>query len=79
MKKAGNIFGVIVGFCMLGMWAMLLLTGQIKEIAAEPFRIAAHLFSEGLTAVSLILGGLLSLKHRGWGDRLHLISLGMLL
>jgi hypothetical protein len=79
MKKAGNIFGIIVGFCMIGMWAMLFVTGQVKELADEPFRITAHLFSEGITAASLILGGLLSLKHQGLGDKLHLVSLGMLL
>lgn len=45
---------------MLGMWGMLLLSGQVKEINTEPFRIAAHLFSEGITATLLILGGLLS-------------------
>jgi hypothetical protein len=79
MKKAGYIFGVFVGFCMFGMWAMLLITGQVIEIATEPFRITAHLFSEAITAASLILGGLLSLRHRDWGERLHLVSLGMLL
>ena len=45
---------------MLGMWGMLLLSGQVKETNTEPFRIAAYLFSEGITAISLILGGLLS-------------------
>jgi hypothetical protein len=64
---------------MLGMWGMLLFTGQVEEIGTEPFRIAAHLFLEGITAILLILGGLLSLKHSSRGERLHFISLGMLL
>lgn len=64
---------------MLGMWGMLLFTGQVKEIGTEPFRIAAHLFSEGVTAILLILGGLLSLLHSNRGERLHFVSLGMLL
>ena len=79
IKKAGNIFGVFIGTCMLGMWGMLLFTGQVKEIDTEPFRIAAHLFSEGITAILLIWGGLLSLKHSSRGERLHFVSLGMLL
>mgnify|MGYP001443805849 CR=1 FL=1 len=79
MKKAGNIFSVFIGICMLGMWGMLLFTGQVKEIGTEPFRMVAHLFSEGITAILLVLGGLLSLKHSSRGQRLHLVSLGMLL
>ena len=79
MKKAGNIFSVFIGTCMLGMWGMLLFTGQVKEVDTEPFRIAAHLFSEGITAILLILGGLLSLMHSNRGERLHFVSLGMLL
>jgi len=79
MKKAGNIFSVSIGICMLGMWSTFLFTGQVKEIGTEPFRIAAYLFSEGITAIVLILGGLLSLKHSICGERLHFVSLGMLL
>ena len=79
MKKAGNIFSIFIGICMLGMWGMLLFTGQVKEVDTEPFRIAAHLFSEGITATLLILGGLLSLEHSSCGEKLHFVSLGMLL
>jgi hypothetical protein len=79
MKKAGNIFSVFIGICMLGMWGMLLFTGQVKEIRTEPFGIAVHLFSEGITAILLILGGLLSLKDSSRGERLHFVSLGLLL
>jgi hypothetical protein len=79
MKKAGNIFGIFIGICMLGMWGLLLFTGRVKEINTEPFRIVAHLFSESITAILLILGGLLSLMHGNRGERLHFVSLGMLL
>jgi len=79
MKKAGNIFSIFIGICMLGMWGMLLFTGQVKEIGTEPFRIAAHLFSEVITAILLILGGSLSLKNRDRREKLYFVSLGMLL
>lgn len=79
MKKAGYSFSVFIGICMFGMRGMLLFTGQVKEIGTEPFRIAAHLFSEGMTAILLIWGGLLSLKHSSHEERLHFVSLGMLL
>jgi hypothetical protein len=78
-RRATNIFSVLTGICMLGMWGMLLFTGQVKEIGTEPFRIAAHLLSEGINAILLIVGGLLSLKHSIPGERLQFVSLGMLL
>lgn len=40
---------------------------------------AAHLTSEGMTAVLLILGGLLSIREHVLGKKLRLVSLGMLL
>lgn len=79
MKKVEFIFSILLGICMLGMWGLLLITGQVKEIGIEPFRIAAHLFSEGITAILLILGGLFSLMHCSNGEKLHLVSLGMLM
>lgn len=79
MKKTTSVFSVIIGCSMIIMWGMLLFTGQVKELADEPFRISAHLFSEGLTAVLLIWGGLRSLKHEDTLDPIHLVSMGMLL
>jgi len=37
------------------------------ELKAEPLRIAAHLYSEFITAIALIIGGIASLKMRPWG------------
>ncbi|HCG36599.1 MAG TPA: hypothetical protein DER23_09690, partial [Clostridiales bacterium] len=79
IKKAGNIFGIFVGLCMVGMWGILFSTGQVNEMSTEPFRIMTHLFPEGTTAIFLIVGGLFSLKHSRFGERLHFVSIGMLL
>lgn len=79
MKKAASVYSIIIGFSMIMMWGMLLLTGQVKEIVDEPFRISTHLFSEGLTAILLVWGGLRSLKQTSKFDPIHLVSMGMLL
>lgn len=79
MKKISCIYSILIGFCMLGMWSMLLSTGQVTEFDTEPYRIAAHLFSEFLTAALLIIGGITFLLKKAWGKALHSVSLGALL
>jgi hypothetical protein len=56
VKKIGGIFGVVVGISMIAMWSMLLITGQVTELHTEPYRITAHLLSEFMTALFLLIG-----------------------
>lgn len=79
LKRASCIFSIFIGICMIGMWSMLLATGQVSELKTEPYRIAAHLFSELLTAGLLIIGGIAVLNKKPWGNVLHFVSLGALL
>ncbi len=78
MKKASYIYGIAVGFSMIGMWVMMLTTGQVPELLTEPVRIAAHIASELFTAFILVIGGILSLRRIRVGERVHIFSLGML-
>ncbi len=78
MKKASCIYGIFVGVCMIGMWSMLLATGQAVELKTEPYSMAAHLTVEFLTAVLLIIGGTAVLLKKVWGKILHYVSLGAL-
>jgi hypothetical protein len=64
MLKVKGIYCVVIGACMILMWTALMLTGQIAELASEPYRILAHIFSEILTAVLLIAGGVGILKRK---------------
>ena len=64
MLKVKGIYCIVIGACMILMWIALMITGQITEFASEPYRIAAHIFSEILTAVLLIAGGVAILRRK---------------
>lgn len=57
MKFAGW-YGIVVGFLMVGQWLFFLATGQVPELQTEPVRIAFHLAGEFLTALGLIVSGI---------------------
>jgi hypothetical protein len=61
------------------MWSMLILTGQVPEMATKPVEIMLHLLAEFTTALLLIGGGIALLKKIKIGYNLNLVALGMLL
>ena len=48
---------------MLIMWVMFYVTNQIPELETAPFAIAMHLIAELITALLLILSGLLLFRN----------------
>jgi len=64
---------------MMGMWTMLVFTGQVPYLDTPQVEIKLHIFTELVTAGALILGGISVL--RGWEslNRLHYVSQGMLI
>ncbi len=79
MKKAINIYCIFVGICMIALWVMLLTINQVPELAKEPYRIAAHIISEIITALLLIAGGILAFQKKPLGGFLRSMGLGALL
>ena len=78
-RRASAYFTIFVGVLMMGMWTMLVFTGQVPYLDTPQVEIKLHIFTEVLTAGALILGGLSVL--RGWTrlNRLHYVSQGMLI
>ena len=78
-NRASAVFTIIVGVLMLGMWTMLVFTGQVPYLDTPQVEIKLHIFTELLTSEALILGGISVL--RGWKplNRLHFVSQGMLI
>lgn len=64
---------------MVGMWALLYLTGEIPELTTAPLEIGYHLFAEGLTAGLLLIAGYGLFRDRPWAASVHPLALGLLL
>ncbi|UCH61607.1 MAG: hypothetical protein JSU77_07245 [Fidelibacterota bacterium] len=73
------VYVIIVGMFMTGWWTFILAIGQVPELETEPIRLAFHLAAEFLTAILLIVGGILLLRNSRRGTQLTLLALGMLL
>ena len=71
-------FCLIVGAFIFISWVFFFVTGQVPELATEPYAIAAHLIAEAATAVVLIIAGVGLLGRRGWAAPVALVGLGML-
>ena len=78
-NRVSAYFTILVGVLMMGMWTMLVFTGQVPYLDTPQLEIKLHIFTELLTSGALILGGLSVL--RGWTrlNRLHHVSQGMLI
>lgn len=78
-RKASAVFTIIVGLLMIGMWSMLVLTGQVPYLDTPQMEIKLHILTEMLTATLLIIGGVSVLK--GWERLTYLqyVSQGMLI
>ena len=63
---------------MIALWVMLLSTGQVPELATEPYRIMAHILAEVVTAVLLLVSGFGLFTQKTWGLKMFLFSQGAL-
>lgn len=81
MKKSKfpSVFAIIVGVGMLGLWIMLISTGQVDEFETIPYEIALHLAGEFLTAIILIIASVLTLSKNDKGKSLINVAFGALL
>lgn len=79
LRKIYAGFAILVGISMLGLWTMLLITSQVPELVTNPFSIAFHLAAEFIAASFLILGGVMLYRKHLLGEKIYLVSVGMLI
>ena len=77
--KFPGIFAVSVGSLMLIQWALFLLTGNVPELQSAPLSIAFHLAAEFLTAIALIISGIILIKLSPHAKQVFLLSVGMVI
>lgn len=79
LRRTAAIYAIVVGFTMIGMWIMLLATGQVPELSTTPIEITFLLVVEFLTAIMLLIGGFGLITNRNWGFKAYLLSMGLLI
>lgn len=73
-------FEIVVGIAIVGLWTLLLATGQVPQIAAGDREIWFHLAAESVTSVLLIGAGLALLSElTGTSTAASGLALGALL
>ncbi len=79
LRRLATYYAVGVGVLMLGMWSVLLGTGQVPELRTAPLEVSLHLLAEGLTAGFLIGAGVGLTRRAPWANTVLSFALGMLL
>ena len=81
-RRAAAMYSIIVGFAMIGIWIMLLVTRQDPQLQTElqtmPFAIGMAITSDFLTAAVLLAGGFGLIMNHEWAVKVFLLSMGFL-
>jgi hypothetical protein len=72
-------FQLLSGAAMIGLWTLLLATGQVPELEAGQRDILFHLLAELLAATALLVAGSAVLRRHERGTTLSAFALGALL
>ena len=77
-SKFASIYAVAVGALMFIMWSFFIVSGQVPEFQTKPAEILLHIVAEMLTALLLLVSGVLVLRRITWGNLTLLVAIGML-
>ena len=81
-RRAAAVYSIIVSLGMIGIWIVLLVTGQDPQLQEElqtiPFSISMAITSDILTALALLTAGTALLKGYAWSVKAIIFALGLL-
>jgi hypothetical protein len=77
-SKFASIYAVAVGVLMIIMWSFFIVSGQVPELQTKPAEILLHIVDELVTALLLVISGILVLRRIPWANLTVLIAFGML-
>jgi hypothetical protein len=75
-KKIIAGYSLFLGAAILGLWTIILITGEIPE---GPVEFAFHLFSEFLMAFGCLAAGILMFRNRRSGSRIAVAAHAMVI
>ena len=82
LRRMAAGYAILVGLAMMGVWIMLLITGQDPQLQTElrtiPIAISMAITSDFLTAAVLIAAGFGLIKNSGWASKVFLFAMGFL-
>ena len=70
---------MVTGLGLLVLWIVLLSKNLVPDLKTETVKTTAHIFSEFLTALVLLVAAFGLLKNKNWGAKTFLVGDGMLL
>ncbi|QVK17927.1 hypothetical protein KHQ81_14035 [Mycoplasmatota bacterium] len=79
MKKVASIYAIFMGISMIGMWIVFYLSSSIPEINTKPVELGMHVLAEILTAIVLILAGIMMWLRKKRAKTIYFLASGMLL
>ena len=82
LRRTAAGYTIIVGLAMIGLWIMLLMTGQDPQLQTElrtiPIAISMAITSDFLTAAVLIAAGFGLIMNSEWAAKVFLLAMGFL-
>lgn len=79
MIKIAGAYSLIIGLAIVGLWTVLLVSGQVPELITEPKSIYFHIVAELVMAGLLIVSGIGILSNKKWSMNLYKVSAGLLI
>ena len=70
-------FAIAVGMLVVGMWTVSLVSHNVPELQTAPWEIRHHLAAEALMALTLVVGGSMTLAGMAAGPGVIAVGLGM--
>ena len=77
-RRLAALYSMFTGLSMLGMWALLLRTGQVPELESVPFEMVFSVIADCATGMMLLVGGYGLYTDSAWGAKAFLVSQGAL-
>lgn len=78
MNLFKSLTSILIGLSMLCIWVLLYVSNQIPELTSEPYRIWFHITAEVITALLLLVGGIMLLAKKRMAQKVFLFATGAL-
>ena len=79
MKKITGVYSIIIGVSIIGLWIMLLATGNVPELETEPISIYFHLVAEIVMGALSLISGVALFRNLRWANPMFILSSGFVM